>query len=461
MIDVVTSWIGERWQDTLIPAAVFLASITVLQWLRRLISKWLSKWTEQTQWLATDAAAGILRWPSGLWVLVLAAYLGLQASQLATDWKALVGRALWSLVIVTVAYVLIRVVGHLLQRHIGSLQLPRQVTRAVSAAINVLIAVVALLVVMDLWGAPVGPLLLTLALAVIIGAVALRDVLPNLVAFVQINARNDIRVGDYIKVGTELEGYVEQVRWNNTSIRAVDGRVASVPNTMLTSSPVVNYGRPLKKAKEPFLFFSRTHLKELTGLKARDLPELAALLRQVPESVVYYHTHHFLEEHHYLRPEPPNDFANWVTDVLGEETLGERLAAVDTFQFSTLGALRERLVGIIEEDVAGVSNGRQAPAGQEFHFVKSVSFVTPMLYAAHDLRELVEVLCKLPLGSLYFHIFESRMRLGRTSNDFSLWLADNLGEEQLADEIARLDPYNYTLEELRSLLIRLIEKRIK
>jgi len=31
----------------------------------------------------------------------------------------------------------------------------------------------------------------------------------------------------------------------------------------------------------------------------------------------------------------------------------------------------------------------------------------------------------------------------------------------MAEEVARLDPYNYTLEGLRSALIQLIEKRIK
>jgi hypothetical protein len=234
-----------------------------------------------------------------------------------------------------------------------------------------------------------------------------------------------------------------------------------VPNAKLERTTLVNYGRPLKKAKEPFRFYSRTHLKELTGRKAKDLSELAKLLKGVPESVVYYHTHHFLEEHHYLSPEPPNDFAAWVTDVLGEEALGERLAAVDTFEFPNLGALRERLVGILDEHLARATNGRSAPEGQEFHFVKSMTFVTPTLYVAHDLRGLAEVLRKLPLGSLYFHVFESRMRLGRSRNDFSVWLADSLGEEELAEQMARLDPYHYTLEELRSQLIRLIEKRIK
>jgi hypothetical protein len=36
-----------------------------------------------------------------------------------------------------------------------------------------------------------------------------------------------------------------------------------------------------------------------------------------------------------------------------------------------------------------------------------------------------------------------------------------LEEAELGEEIARLDPYTYTLEGLRSTFIQLIEKRIK
>ena len=98
---------------------------------------------------------------------------------------------------------------------------------------------------------------------------------------------------------------------------------------------------------------------------------------------------------------------------------------------------------------------------REFHFVKSVGFIFPTPYLAYDLREFVEALRKVSLGSLYFHIFESRLRLGRGLNDFSAWLSDSLDEPELADEIARVDPYTYSLERLRSWLLQLIEKRIK
>jgi len=156
-----------------------------------------------------------------------------------------------------------------------------------------------------------------------------------------------------------------------------------------------------------------------------------------------------------------NDFAVWVTDALADEVLGERLASIDTFSFPNLGALRERIIATIEEYVTTNPTLREAMPGREFHFLKLLSVILPIPYAAHDLREFTEALRKISLGSLYFHVFDARLRLGRGLNDFSIWFQDSLGESELAQEIARLDPYIYTLEGLRSALIQLIERRIK
>ena len=217
----------------------------------------------------------------------------------------------------------------------------------------------------------------------------------------------------------------------------------------------------MKKSREPFRFFDRVHLTELTGIKAKNLKELVDILKNAPDSIVYYHTHHFLEEHHYLTPEPANDFAVWVSAVLGDEVLGENLASIDAFEFPALGALRERIVDVIGEYISSGQELRKAPEGREFYFMKWVSVILPTPYAARDLREFVEALRKLSLGSLYFHIFESRLRLGRVTNDFSVWMKDSLEEQELAEAIEKVDPYTYTLEGVRSQLIKLVEKRIK
>lgn len=217
----------------------------------------------------------------------------------------------------------------------------------------------------------------------------------------------------------------------------------------------------MKKSREPFRFFDRVHLTELTGIKAKNLKELVDILKNAPDSIVYYHTHHFLEEHHYLTPEPANDFAVWVSAVLGDEVLGEKLASIDAFEFPALGALRERIVNVIGEYISSGQELRKAPEGREFYFMKWVSVILPTPYAARDLREFVEALRKLSLGSLYFHIFESRLRLGKVTNDFSVWMKDSLEEQELAEAIEKVDPYTYTLEGVRSQLIKLVERRIK
>jgi len=216
-------------------------------------------------------------------------------------------------------------------------------------------------------------------------------------------------------------------------------------------------------AAEPFRFYTRLVLPELTGLRARDLSELAAIAARAPEACIYHHTHRFLQQHQHLSPEPPNDFAYWVTTVLGEKELGEELASIDTVQFCSVQDLREKIVTTIErylERSAGAPR-RSASADDAFHFVKSISFVLATNHVAHDLPSFADCLAKVPVESLYFHIFEARLRLGKPSNDFSLWLAGSLGEAKLAERIAKLDPYTCTLEELRRTVSALVDKRMR
>src|SRR3990167_3016973 len=99
---------------------------------------------------------------------------------------------------------------------------------------------------------------------------------------------------------------------------------------------------------QPFRFFTSLVLQESTGLRASTLPVLVKLLREVPEACIYYHTHQFLLQHHYLSPEPTNDFAYWVAEILGEEPLGELLDSIDIMEHASLQSLREALAGTIE-----------------------------------------------------------------------------------------------------------------
>jgi hypothetical protein len=303
--------------------------------------------------------------------------------------------------------------------------------------------------------------LIILAVIIFVIGLALRDTLPSYLAGLQISSGRQIKAGDFIRLESGESGQVTAVSWQNVQINSIHGDVIIIPNSKLARTTVVNYGRPIKQASSPFHFYTRLHLRELTGLRAANLTEMLNILKEMPDSVIYYHVHRFLEEHLYLTPEPANDFAIWVTNTLGNEILGERLASIDTFSLPNIASVKQRLCDTIEDYLRNSPDSRTSPEEEEFFFIRSNSFILPTSYVAHDLREFVEILRKVTIDSIYFHVYEARLRLQKGTNDFSIWISDALGEKELADRIASINPYVYTLENLRNRIIEQIENYIR
>jgi hypothetical protein len=205
---------------------------------------------------------------------------------------------------------------------------------------------------------------------------------------------------------------------------------------------------------EPFVFNTERRLVVLTGQKARNLPELLAILKQISGSSIFYHTHeqYFLSQQ-FAKQEFYNDFALWISEALQEEALAEKLAAIDLLSFSSIREIRERMVAEMSAFLESTGGrARECPPGDEFHFCKSKSFVISTGIVARDLADFLNRLPSVSNDSLYFHFFEARLRLDRLTNDFSFWLS-GIGETGMAEEISRLNPYAMTLDGLRNEIV--------
>jgi hypothetical protein len=210
---------------------------------------------------------------------------------------------------------------------------------------------------------------------------------------------------------------------------------------------------------EPFRFFTERRLVALTGLKARNLPELLHHIEAVPGASIFHHTHSHYLSHHFEKPLVYNEFAEWVSHALQEKRLAEQLAAIDLFGFTTIRELRCALFGIISNFLHEAGGRlRECPPGDEFHFARAKSFILPTKLSSSTVREFREVLPHVSNTSLYFHFFQARLRLEKRTNDFSAWL-ESIGEQELAARIDRLNPYDYTLDELRTQIVHLAEGR--
>ncbi|MCU0641359.1 MAG: DUF5752 family protein [Candidatus Margulisbacteria bacterium] len=210
------------------------------------------------------------------------------------------------------------------------------------------------------------------------------------------------------------------------------------------------------RAAVPFIFYTSSQLVEITGRQATDLVELVAALKELDLSVVFYHVHHAFREHQFAPGVYTNDFAHWVGRELGEAVLAEKLANLNIKEYVELSALRDALVAIIESYLKLGGELRHAAAGRGFYFCKNIGVIQPTRYVAWDLDEFCSLLHLVGLRSLFFHFFEARLRLNRQSNDFSDWIKQQFGNERLARRIEALDPYIYTMDELRDQIVALI-----
>ena len=455
-------WLNKNWLSMIAPAIVFIAFIVVAIWARRTLFNYLNGLFAKLKWEGSEILLQTTKAPFFQWCIILGAYTAILVSTLSPQGKVLAGRIIGSIFVISLTWTFLSLAAKLLYQYLQKIKAPFPFpTALIINAVRITFIVVGVLILLDIWKVPTTPIVLTLTIGLLVAVLASRDEILNIFSGFQLAHGDLIKIGHYIKLESGEEGYISDITWRNIQIKTPDDKIIFVPNSKFTKTTVTAYREPLKKATQAFRFYTRLHIKELTGLKAKNLSELVNILSDVPDSVIYYHTHNFIEEYQYLIPQPANEFALWVSDVIGDEILAEKLSNIDTFEFSTIGELRERIIAVFNDGLSTRGDGRTAFEGREFHFIKSVSVVLTTPYIAHDLREFVEALRKVSINSLYFHIFESRLRLHRGVNDFSIWLQDSLDERELADKIAALDPYNYTIEDLRSIIIQLIEERIK
>lgn len=191
-----------------------------------------------------------------------------------------------------------------------------------------------------------------------------------------------------------------------------------------------------------------------TGHRAQALRELHAGLRAVSPESIYFHFWGRLLRPRLDDPEFHSDFASWARHSLHDEVLAERLAVVDPADFHQVEELRREVLDIVEARI-DETMPMAVPPDRQFHFRHCQTLVLDTGIRVADPADLVDVLPRLSLGSIFYHMIDARRRDPVRVDDFRVWLGEcGPALEPLVDRIARVDPYFSTLAELRDQLCR-------
>jgi hypothetical protein len=65
------------------------------------------------------------------------------------------------------------------------------------------------------------------------------------------------------------------------------------------------------------------------------------------------------------------------------------------------------------------------------------------------------------VGAIYYHFYEARVRLRGGVDDFSSWILNTLGKEDLARRIRAIDPFMHGIDGIREHIIAEVEREVK
>lgn len=230
--------------EILAPLIALAVTLGAALALRKFLFKAFAKWTIASEVKLDDIVAGSLKAPSYLWCVLLAVFYALKISNIPQDLVELFSKLLMVLSVGSVTFVIASISGKLIKLYAGKRESALALTSLSRNVARIAIFSCGGLIILSNLGISITPILTALGVGGLAVALALQDTLSNLFSGLQITVARQIRIGDYIKIDSGQEGYIEDINWRSTKIRTLSNNMVIVPNAKLTQAIVTNYYLP-------------------------------------------------------------------------------------------------------------------------------------------------------------------------------------------------------------------------
>jgi len=278
--------------DLVVPLIVFAVTMAIGDVIRRLFLRALRSWNQRTQSRPGLILAEALRGPIWIWILILAAHLAIQSSDLPDTVTGNASTLFADLWVISLTLLGMRIARDLVRYYGGQIHGVLAVTTLTQNLAQIAVLILGIMVLLGPYIKRLAPVLTALGVGGLAVALALQDTLSNLFAGFYVAVAGQIRMGDYIKLNTGEEGYVFDIGWRSTTMRALANNLIIIPNAKLAQAIVTNYHLPEKRisgsvqvgvsyASDPerieavLLEIARQASHEVPGMLAEPAPSVA------------------------------------------------------------------------------------------------------------------------------------------------------------------------------------------
>ncbi len=225
----------------------FIVVTGILLIIRAVLFRLTHRWAEKTKNTLDNIIIGTLKIPSLLLCIGVGLYIGLETSEIPSKYSNYLMKAIQLIIILSLTIACANLITRLFINYVERKAVSVQSTGLLNAIIKIAIYVIGFIIVLNIFGVSIAPLITALGIGGLAIGLALRDTLENLFAGIHIMTEKTIRVGDFIRLETGQEGYVEDISWRTTRIRMIPNNMIIIPNSKLAQSVVTNYFLPEKR----------------------------------------------------------------------------------------------------------------------------------------------------------------------------------------------------------------------
>src|SRR5450755_273268 len=240
-------FLARHWEQLIVPACVLALTLAAGYIAKRLMVRVLRNWALRSKGAAAQIVMNAFRGPFMIWVLILGTHLAMQSSDLPRRPTLWIGRLLLVLWILSLTIICARLAGALIRLYGSGIPGALPVTTLTQTLAQVTVIIVGILMLLNLLGISITPVLTALGVGGLAVALALQDTLSNLFAGFYVAVAGQVRLGDYIRLNSGEEGYVTDIGWRSTTIRALANNMIIIPNNKLGQAIVTNFYLPEKR----------------------------------------------------------------------------------------------------------------------------------------------------------------------------------------------------------------------
>ena len=231
----------EHW----IVAAIYIIGGFVVGFVfEKIVLAELRHIAKKTPWKGDNVIINSLRGMVIIWLLIAGIYGAILSTPMSPSLLAHLKQILLVVVILSGTLVIARMTSGLVSIYVQREDVPLPSTSIFRNLTKLLIFLIGVMVILQSLGISITPILTALGVGGLAAALALQPTLANLFSGLQIIAAKELHPGDYVKLDSGEEGYVADITWRNTIIRALPNNMIIVPNSKIASTIVTNYYQP-------------------------------------------------------------------------------------------------------------------------------------------------------------------------------------------------------------------------